>query len=157
MNVMRNLIGVVMLLGLLPLGPRTQADEAGCVVISAGAETDTLTGSVQNVGQVVIGRASSRTMNLHAGALHCLRAGAPTIECVCGDFNGDNLVTLADFSVFSSCFGLNAPNDVCTVELWTCADLDQNGVVNIIDFSTFSVIFSATPDGVAPPDCLSVD
>ena len=147
----------MLLLGLLPLESRTQADEAGCVVISAGAETDTLTGSVQNVGQVVIGGAFSRSISLHAGAVHCLSMHAHPAACPCGDFDGDNSVTLVDFITFQVCFGASKPTEDCPSDAFACADLNGDGNVNLNDFVTFQTLFGLSPDGLAPPDCLKVD
>ncbi len=79
--------------------------------------------------------------------------------CACGDLASppDNLVSLADFSAFTVCFGLAAPSPECPADLFTCADLDADGAVTLADFSTFTVLYGRTPDGLAPPDCLAVD
>jgi hypothetical protein len=58
-----------------------------------------------------------------------------------GDFNGDEQVTLYDFSKFAVCFGLTASAGDCGPEEFVCADLDENGRVNLVDFSTFAVLF----------------
>lgn len=65
-------VGIAVVLTATPL---LRVDAAPCVAISAGAETTSSPGSVQNVGQAVIGRAGSATEQMWAGILPCLRAG----------------------------------------------------------------------------------
>jgi hypothetical protein len=73
--------------------------------------------------------------------------------CTCGDFNGDGLANLVDFSTFAVCFGFDAPTSSCPADVWTCTDLNADGVVNLVDFSTFSVLFATTSTNT-PPNCL---
>ncbi len=79
--------------------------------------------------------------------------------CVCGDLAApaNNTVDLNDFSQFVLCFGLAGPAGSCTPELFSCADLDQDGQIGGNDFATLATIFGLTPDGISPPNCLSVD
>ncbi len=81
--------------------------------------------------------------------------GLPDECCFCGDFNFDNRVTLVDFVTFSVCFGHTAPNNECPE--FTCVDLNADGVINGTDFGTFATIFGLAPDGVTPPNCLSLE
>ncbi len=70
----------LMLLGAMALLPATdmlRADDIPYAAISAGAETDALTGSLQNVGQTVIGLASNGSVIMHAGIIPAL-AGRPS-------------------------------------------------------------------------------
>jgi 6-phosphogluconolactonase (cycloisomerase 2 family) len=57
---------------------------------------------------------------------------------VCGDFDGDGDVDLADFATFSQCFGgsNNPPNPGCPPG--ADADCDDDGDVDLADFSIFA-------------------
>ena len=73
--------------------------------------------------------------------------------CICGDLDDSGgKVNLADFSKFSVCFGLKAPNTNCPQALFDCADLNQDGSINLTDFSTFSVLFGTISTN-SPPNC----
>ncbi len=74
--------------------------------------------------------------------------------CPCGDLDrSGGPVNLTDFTVFATCFGLAAPNDVCGGLPFDCADLNDDGVINLTDFNTFAALLATTPTG-SPPDCL---
>ncbi len=77
--------------------------------------------------------------------------------CPCADFNGDNLVNLVDFVTFQVCFDAVGPNVDCPADVFACGDLNADGRINLVDFVTFQTIFFLTPDGITPPDCLSID
>ncbi len=82
--------------------------------------------------------------------------GGPA-ACACADFDGNNLINLTDFTMFAVCFGHNAPSDTCAASAFVCGDLNADGIINLSDFTTFATIFSLTPDGVVPPNCLSIN
>ena len=76
----------------------------------------------------------------------CLIESPP--DCVCGDFDENGGINLADFSSFAVCFNQPvAANPECT-----CMDLDGSGAINLQDFATFAGIFGSTSTSV-PPDC----
>ncbi len=58
-----------------------------------------------------------------------------------GDFNGDALITLADFYFFDECYAGSGPNvDVGPGCRW--ADMDQDGDVDFQDFARFQRAFT---------------
>ncbi len=99
-----------------PFGHTLRAEEAECTVVSGGAETDALTGSIQNAGQVVIGPAAAGSVVLHAGAIPCL---AVHIDCLPGDVNGDGLIDGLDIGryVDVTLTGIGTPRELCAAAI----------------------------------------
>jgi hypothetical protein len=96
----------------LPLADRLRADEAPCAVVSAGAETDAATGSAQNVGQAVIGRADNGAVFMHAGGIPCFQV---RLTCTLGDLNGDGTIDGLDIApyVVVTITGIGTPRELC--------------------------------------------
>jgi hypothetical protein len=70
----------------------------------------------------------------------------------CGDFSGDGVIDLNDFSTFASCFGLTSPSASCDAGALSACDLNGDGGVDLNDFSTFALRFGSVPG--LPPDCI---
>jgi hypothetical protein len=66
---------------------------------------------------------------------------------ITGDVNGDNAVTILDFSLLSASFGLSQGQTGFDPR----ADLDANNIVDIIDFSLLSSSFGSGPSAAAQP------
>lgn len=100
---------------LLPVGRRLVADEAPCAVVSAGAETDSGTGSVLNVGQAMIGRANNGSVFMHAGGIPCFRVH---LSCLLGDVNGDGVIDGLDVEGYTrvTITGLGTPRELCAAD-----------------------------------------
>ncbi|MCG8408668.1 MAG: hypothetical protein MI923_25980 [Phycisphaerales bacterium] len=99
MKIIRYSVGTLLLLVTVSAVGRLDADQAPCVTVSTGAETDALTGSLQNVGQTVIGRADNGVVFMHAGALACLTTAS--VPCLLGDVNNDGLIDGLDIQPFA--------------------------------------------------------
>ena len=108
----------------LPLADRLRADEAPCAVVSAGAQTDDATGSAQNVGQAVIGRADNGTVFMHAGGIPCFGVH---LDCMLGDVNNDGKVDGLDIQLYVdvTITGVGTPLELCAanIDLPTFVDL----------------------------------
>jgi hypothetical protein len=152
MKTTRKTASLLLVAASLAMGASLRADEGPCAIISAGGETDTATGSLQNVGQVAIGVAANNQVTLHAGGIHCLAMnGGASPACPCGDIDGSGgAVNLADFSTFANCFGLSQPTEDCDAAAFACADLDGSGMVNLTDFATFAVVYGTTSSEFVP-------
>lgn len=113
MKIIRYFFGLLLLLVTVSAVGRLDADQAPCVIVSAGADRDTMTGSLQNVGQTVIGRADNGVVFMHAGAIACLTtAPAP---CLVGDVNDDGLIDGLDIQPFTfvKITGVGTPHELC--------------------------------------------
>ncbi len=145
MKLMRYVVMAIWSLTLGWEGKDSLASRSPCHVISAGAEMDTLTGSVQNVGQTTIGAASNGLINIHAGAIPCL-VPAPCADSVSPDLDEDCDVDLEDYAAFVSCAsgpaGPVAPG---------CKDRDFDGD-DYVDLSDFSVLQRCYRGSDHPPD-----
>ncbi len=116
---------------LAPVGGDLMAQHLPCRAISAGAETDALTGSIQNVGQAAIGIASNGVISFHAGAIPCL-APTPCMSMARADLDADCDVDLDDYAVFTSC----ASGPYGPVEIGCEGrDFDGDDDVDLADFS----------------------
>ncbi len=106
------------LAALPPATDRSIADEAPCAVVSAGAETDTATGSVQNVGQAMIGRANNGSVFLHAGGIPCFGVH---LSCMLGDVNGDGVIDGLDIIEYVDVqlTGVGTPRELCAAGIDT--------------------------------------
>ncbi len=118
-------------------------------------------GSMTDSGQnlAVYGTAGQPDAGLMTGGNFTIVGGfwpaasaPPPIACGCGDLDDSGLVNLADFSLLSACYGLDAPSLDCPAALFLCADLDGSGAIDLVDFSLFSGAFGLPPQG-SPPDC----
>ncbi len=121
---------------------------AECAVISAGAETDSVTASVQNLGQVIIGRASNGSVTMHAGVLPCLTACPGHVA---PDLDRDCDVDLQDFAILAGCLsGATVPHDGSA----TCAaaNFDADNDVDADDFARYQRCYSG-PNKPAILDC----
>ncbi len=116
MNTIKQAALVSCALLTLFLADRLRADESLCAVVSAGAETDAATGSVQNVGQAMIGRGDNGTVFMHAGAIPCL---AIHVSCFLGDVNGDGGVDGLDVEGYTrvTITGLGTPRELCAADI----------------------------------------
>jgi hypothetical protein len=101
---------------LLPVGRRLVADQAPCSVVSSGAETDSGTGSVLNVGQVMIGRANNGSVFMHAGGIPCFQVH---LSCLRGDVNGDGVIDGLDIEGYTkvTTTGLGTPRELCAANI----------------------------------------
>ncbi len=113
---MRYIAMAICSLALVSLGKDLLAGQAPCQAVSAGAETDALTGSVQNVGQAIIGRADNGTVFMHAGLIPCLPAH---LSCLLGDVNGDDVIDGLDISgyVDIKLTGVGTPRELCAADI----------------------------------------
>lgn len=95
-------------------------------VVSSGSET--VGGSVMNVGQAIIGRADDgRNVFAHMGVIPIYVASiSPTL----GDCTGNHLVDIGDFDLFQQC--LAGPDGVLGPGC-ECADLDGDSDVDLQD------------------------
>ena len=134
----RYAVGLLALLALLPAS--LQGDDAPYAVVSAGAETDTQTGSLQNVGQTVIGRASSASLTMHAGIIPPLALAAVSFPC--GDFDEDGDVDLDDFGSFAACYNGSARPPAPACPPGVDADCDGDGDVDLDDFGIFAANYT---------------
>lgn len=118
MNAKRYFAMVLCSLALLPIAGRLDADQAPCVIISSGAETDAGTGSVQNVGQTVIGRASNASIQMRAGGIPCLVL-ATTVTCTLGDLDDNGLINGPDISPYVRVriTGTGTPQELCAANI----------------------------------------
>lgn len=112
---------------------------ADCQTVSAGAETDVVTGSLQNAGQVAIGRAKAGGIHLHAGIIPCLAMAQcihvlPDLDQDC-DVDGDDLVLFQDCAAGSGAAHDGTP---------TCvqADFDGDADVDAADYAILQVCYS---------------
>ena len=58
-----------------------------------------------------------------------------------GDINQDCVVNLADFAIFSNCFGLTSPNESCSTTEFALSDMDSDGGITLVDFAILAVNF----------------
>lgn len=148
MTTMRNLVIAMYILALVALGKDLLGYQAPCQVVSTGAETDALTGSVQNVGRLAIGRASNGLVNMHAGVIPCLTR-RPCVSFAPPDFDQDCDVDHGDYALFESCAsGPDVPLDPGCED----RDLDSDNDVDHSDFGIFQRCLSGE-NNPADPDC----
>lgn len=125
--------------------PATRLILADCQTVSGGAETDAATGSLQNVGQAVIGRAQGGGVYLHAGIIPCLARA----ECfqVAPDLDQDCDVDADDQVLFAACA---AGAGIAHSGSATClqADFDGDGDVDAADYAALQTCYSG--DGNPP-------
>ncbi len=102
----------------LLLVDRIHADQAPCATVSAGAETDDMTGSLQNVGQAAIGRADNGVVFMHAGGIACL-ASSTGVSCLLGDVNNDGFIDGLDIDPYTQVkiSGMGTPQELCASNL----------------------------------------
>lgn len=74
----------------LTLAGPSEADNANCVIVSAGAQMETTPGALHNVGQVAIGLTSGGGIEMHVGGIHCLSMGI--LQCLKGDVDINGLI-----------------------------------------------------------------
>jgi hypothetical protein len=137
------------LVALLAVLPAVHWISADCQTVSAGAETDVSTGSLQNAGQMVIGRTVGSGIYLHAGIIPCL-AAAQCIQ-VAPDLDQDCDVDHDDWLLLEACAAGSAVPHSGTP---TClqADFDGDGDVDAADFATFQRCYSG-PGNQPSPHC----
>ncbi len=123
---------------LVSAGAGPVADRAICPVVSAGASTDGLTGSLQNTGQAVIGVASNGIVTARLGAIRCY-AGEPVVV-VAGDCDDDRDVDLADFDCFFGC--VTDPGEGGISTDCDAFDFDDDLDVDLLDFAGFQAAFT---------------
>lgn len=127
------------LIAVLAVLPAAHWILADCQTVSAGAETDAATGSIQNVGQVAIGLTHGGGVHLHAGIIPCLAM----VQCiqVAPDLDLDCDVDQDDLMLFEDCAsGASIDHDGTS----TClqADFDGDGDVDAADYATMQVCHS---------------
>jgi hypothetical protein len=130
---------------LLPM-TGLQADVSHCPVVSAGAETDGVTGSVQNLGQVLIGRASNGAISMHAGAIPCYTACS---VLVIADLDRDCDVDTDDFALWVACASRAEVSHGLDCDI---ADFDGDGDVDLDDFATLQRCYSG-PGNLPDHNC----
>jgi len=130
---------IYLLIALLAVLPSVHWIYAHCQAVSAGAETDVATGSLQNVGQAVIGRAKAGSIHLHAGIIPCL-ARAQCIQ-VSPDLDNDCDVDEDDRVLFEACadgpYVAHSGSSTCLQ-----ADFNGDGSVDAADYAVFQRCYS---------------
>lgn len=71
-----------------------------------------------------------------------------TIDCTCGDIDGNVSVDLYDYALFADCIG----QPLSTSTECTCSDLNGDQQIDLLDFSIFANLMG-TGSGNLPPDC----
>ena len=100
-------------------------------VVSAGAASNA-DGSIFNVGQAAIGRATNGAVDARIGAV-ALYAPRPVVDVPGNCVNGSD-VNLEDYKVLHDCVtGPDGGLDTACL----CADNDDDGDVDLFDFSLF--------------------
>ena len=118
------------------------ANNYQCPVVSGAAESDAGTiGTLQNLGQVAIGRTASRDVNLHAGVIPSylteLSGG------LLGDMNCDGLISVSDIAPFV--LALTNPAEYA-LQFPDCnilnADLNGSGDISVSDIAGFVALLT---------------
>ncbi len=101
---------------VLPWASGISADDAVCPTYSAGAETDSATGSVVNYGQAVIGRADNGIVFMQAGAMGC---HAIQVSCHLGDVDGNGVINGLDIDDYVRVVltGIGTPIELCAANI----------------------------------------
>jgi len=73
--------------------------QTACISVSVGASSDSVTATMINVGQTVIGDAANASYSMHAGVIYCLVAHDSSGGCAHTDVNCDGNTNAADILV----------------------------------------------------------
>ncbi|MDX2197717.1 MAG: hypothetical protein SF069_01955 [Phycisphaerae bacterium] len=115
-----------------------------CPVLTTAADSNAgNAGTIQNVGQVVIGRATSRVdgITMHAGVIPCYVFGGGGSSL--GDMNCDGFVTVGDIGPFvlaltdPAAYALQYPD--CDINN---GDINQDGFVTVGDIGAFVALLT---------------
>ncbi len=113
-----------------------QGDEAVCVSVSSGEQTDAATASFSNVGQTVIGVTTDGNVEVLAGIMHCLLVSglSPT-----GDCNISLFVDLPDLQTLTHGDCLLGPDLPFADAGCTCSDYNEDGYIDLLDAAAFQL------------------
>lgn len=64
------------------------------------------------------------------------------LEIPAGDFDGDGVVNLIDFTIFANCFGRGKPGGGCGPVEFSLTDITDDGITNLADFVVFALNFN---------------
>jgi len=118
-----------------PPPPPTEVEFAG-VAVSAGAGTDSATGSRINLGQTSIGSMSNGTVIVHAGLIPRIKGAV--LAPMFGDFSGNRTVDLGDYPQMNVC--LRGPG-VYAGEACALGDSDNDSDVDLRDAGAYANAF----------------
>ena len=117
MTVRKSIQLVLSLSLIVAIGGRALADDANCVIISAGAQMENTPGALYNVGQVTVGTMTDGVVVMHVGGIQCLAQGI--VQCLKGDVDGNGLINGNDIDnyVQVTLTGIGTPKELCAADI----------------------------------------
>ena len=133
---MANKLFVLMACALLIPLAGAHGDEAVCVSVSAGEQTDAGTASFANVGQTIIGVTTDGNVEVLAGIMHCLLVSGLSPA---GDCDVSLFVDLPDLQTLTKIDCMLGPDLPFSDAGCSCTDYNEDGHIDLLDAAAFQL------------------